>query len=96
VALAARDLGHVVTHVGALELRNVSEPVDVYEVAVGDASVQVAVDPVCSMRVPTTGPAAIALHRNDEHLWFCGLPCLARYAADPAAYAARVRPSPIS
>jgi adenylate cyclase len=85
-ALAARDLGAIVTHVGSVQLRNVSESVDVYDVRVGEGTDIVVTDPVCQMRVPTTGDAAIALDWSGRRFHFCGLPCVSRFAADPNRY----------
>jgi adenylate cyclase len=84
-ALAARDTGEVVTHVGAVALRNIAEPVDLYEIEFRPSS-DIAVDPVCAMKVPTTGPSRIVLRHADRDVWFCGLPCVARYAAAPDRY----------
>lgn len=81
VAVAARDLGHVVTHLGRRPLRNIATPVDVYMVDLGHDRHGLAVDPVCAMQVPTSGPRAISLRWRDEQVWFCGLPCVARFAA---------------
>jgi class 3 adenylate cyclase len=85
-ALAARDLGALVTHVGSVELRNVSESVDVWDVRVGEGDDTVVTDPVCHMRVPTTGHAAIALDWSGRRLRFCGLARVSRFAADPERY----------
>lgn len=85
-ALAARDLGAIITHVGSVQLRNVSESVDVYDVRVGEGTGTVVTDPVCQMRVPTTGEAAIALDWSGRRFHFCGLPCVSRFAADPDRY----------
>jgi class 3 adenylate cyclase/YHS domain-containing protein len=85
VALAARDLDHVIVHVGAVPLRGMADPVDLYDVEV-DAGDTTAIDPVCAMRVPTAGAHALSLAWAGRHLWFCGLPCVARFAADPDAY----------
>jgi adenylate cyclase len=82
VAEAASDAGEVVTHVGAVTLRNIPEPVDLYAIELRPSS-DIAVDPVCSMKVPTTGPAVVHLKHGDRDVWFCGLPCAARYAAAP-------------
>jgi class 3 adenylate cyclase len=85
VALAARDAGQVVSHIGLVSLRNVTEPVDLYEIELGPVP-DTAVDPVCAMKVPTTGPTAVHLRHGDRVVWFCGLPCAARYAAAPDRY----------
>jgi YHS domain-containing protein len=88
VALAARDAGAVVTHLGPVELRNVAAPVDLYRVEVTDTGADTAVDPVCQMRVPVDGPAAVSLAWAGRRVHFCGLPCAARFAAHPDRYAA--------
>jgi adenylate cyclase len=88
-ALAARDLGATVTHVGSVPLRNVSESVDVYDVRVSDGTDTVVTDPVCQMRVPTTGDAAIGLDWAGGRIHFCGLPCVSRFATDPDRYVHR-------
>jgi adenylate cyclase len=87
-AFAARDAGSVVTHVGAVELRNIAHPVDIYAVRVDHASAAVAVDPVCQMRVPVDGPAVVALEWSGRTVHFCGLPCVSSFAAQPEHYLA--------
>jgi class 3 adenylate cyclase len=89
VAMAARDLGAIVSHYGSLTLRNVSESVDVYDVRVSSASESAALDPVCQMRVPTTGESAVSLEWSGRRLYFCGLSCVARFAAAPNTYLGR-------
>jgi class 3 adenylate cyclase/YHS domain-containing protein len=86
-AMAARDLGAVVSHVGSVQLRNVSESVDVYDVRVADHTDTIVTDPVCQMRVPTTGESAIALDWSGRRFHFCGLPCVSAFAAHPDRYA---------
>jgi adenylate cyclase len=90
-AIAARDVGAIITHVGSVELRNVSESVDVYDVRVGEATDTVVTDPVCQMRVPTTGDDAVALDWSGRRYHFCGLPCVARFAANPDRYRDRTK-----
>jgi adenylate cyclase len=85
-AFAARDLGSVVTHVGAVELRNIARPVDIFSVRVNEANAGIAVDPVCHMRVPTAGPTVIALDWAGRTLHFCGLPCVSTFAQQPEHY----------
>ena len=85
-ALAARDLGATVTHVGSVQLHNVSESVDLYDVHVGEGTEAVVIDPVCHMRVPTTGGTAIGLDWAGRRFQFCGLPCVSRFAANPDRY----------
>jgi adenylate cyclase len=85
VAMAATEIGEVITFAGAASLRNIAEPVHLYEIEL-NAHSSTALDPVCAMKVPTTGPSTVHLRHNEQDLWFCGLPCLARYAADPDAF----------
>jgi adenylate cyclase len=94
VAMAAGDLGAVVTHVGSIGLRNVSESIDIYDVRVSDSTQTVVTDPVCQMRVPTTGESAIFLDWSGRRLHFCGLPCVSRFAANPDRYLNREVPEP--
>ncbi len=91
-AFAARDAGEVVTHVGAVELRNIAQPVDLFAVRVPEVSATVAVDPVCQMRVPVTGPAAIALEWSGHTVHFCGLPCVRAFAEHPENYLTPSKP----
>jgi adenylate cyclase len=84
-ALAARDVGLVVTHLGRSRLRNLQEPVDLWEVHLDDGA-RYAVDPVCAMRVPTTGSQVVSLTWGGHQHWFCGLPCAARFARDPSGF----------
>jgi adenylate cyclase len=88
-AVAAQQLGATITHVGSIELRNVSDAVDIYDVHVTDSSAPTVTDPVCQMRVPTGGEAVL-LDWSGRQLHFCGLPCVARFAADPDTYLRRL------
>lgn len=88
VALAARDAELVVTHAGSVELRNVRGAVDLYDIEF-DGREHVAIDPVCQMKVPTSGPSVIRLTHDEHDVWFCGLPCVVRFAEEPARYVAR-------
>lgn len=89
VASAARQLGAVITHLGTPALRNVSDPVDVWEVRVDSASAGTAIDAVCRMRVSTDDANAITLEWQGCRYHFCGLPCVARFAASPGPYLPR-------
>jgi adenylate cyclase len=88
-AMAARDLGAIITHVGSVKLRNVSQSIDVYDVRVSDTTQPVVTDPVCQMRVPTTGESAIVLDWSGRRFHFCGLPCLSLFAGNPDTYLER-------
>jgi adenylate cyclase len=84
-ARAARELGAAISHVGSVTLRNVAEPVDIYDVRVEATHAEAAVDPVCKMRSPGDGSGAVLSWQGQE-IWFCGLPCVARFAATPQRY----------
>src|SRR3954452_5492168 len=75
-ALAARDLGATIMHIGSVHLHNVGESVDLYEVHVGEGPDAVVTDPVCQMRVPSSGDTAIELAWAGRRFHFCGLPCV--------------------
>lgn len=85
LALAAQRLGRTVTHVGTTSLRNVGEPLDLYRVGVVLCDASLAVDPVCGMRVPTTGEHAIGLRCAEDQWWFCGMPCVGSFAVSGRA-----------
>lgn len=80
LAIAAQRLGLPITHVGSTSLRNVAEPLELYRIGVVERDVSLAVDPVCGMRVPTTGEHAIGLRCSADQSWFCGMPCVASFA----------------
>jgi adenylate cyclase len=86
VALAAQEQGSLVSHVGCPPLRNISEPVDLYEVRVETASASTATDPVCQMRIRADDPNGIRLEWRGRTEHFCGLPCVARFAASPESF----------
>jgi adenylate cyclase len=92
VAMAARDLGAIITHVGSVSLRNVSESIDVYDIRISDSAQTAVTDPVCQMRVPTTGESAIVLDWAGRRFHFCGLPCVSRFAANPDRFLNRQVP----
>ena len=92
VAVAARHLGAIITHIGSINLRNVSESIDVYDVRVSDSAQAAVTDPVCQMRVPATGDSAIVLDWSGRRFQFCGLPCVSRFAANPERYLDRDLP----
>ena len=90
VASAAKAQHRTVFHLGPTLLRNIAEPVDLWEIQLGAASRESAVDPVCAMRVVTEGPNAVSLAWNDTHVWFCSLQCVSRFAASPDSFTARL------
>lgn len=86
VADAARLSGVTVVDLGSFELRNIAQPVELFELEVCPAAAGTAVDPVCRMQVARAG-AAGRLRHCDRDYWFCSLRCVAAFAADPDRHA---------
>ncbi len=86
VAAAAQGLGAVITHAGQPQLRNISEPIDVWEIRVDAACGATTIDPVCQMRVSRDDANAITLEWAGRRHHFCCLPCVSRFAASPSTY----------
>ena len=74
-----------IKHQGTVSLRNVSQPVDLYELVLLGCSREYAIDPVCKMQVDT-GSAAGNLHFDNKTYWFCSLSCVERFAKQPSLY----------
>ena len=74
-----------IEHQGLVSLRNLPQPVDVYEIVLSSCSREYAIDPVCKMQVDTRR-AAGELHFNHKTYWFCSLTCVERFAAQPSSY----------
>lgn len=74
-----------VVALGAHQLRNILDPVELWAIELCATQVDLSVDPVCRMLVSCH--AAVAWVRNDgvEHR-FCSLACVAAFAADPDRY----------
>jgi adenylate cyclase len=85
LAIEAQRLGLTVAHVGSTSLRNIAEPIELYRIQLGGHDADLAIDPVCSMRVVTVGDDAIGLRRGSDQWWFCGLPCVAAFASSRKA-----------
>jgi class 3 adenylate cyclase/YHS domain-containing protein len=75
-----------VEHQGLVSLKNLSQPVDLYEIVLSGFSHEYAIDPVCKMQVDKRH-AAGELHFNGDKYWFCSLSCIERFAKEPASYA---------
>ncbi|GEM_PF-5224289 len=82
--------GNVFLHPrGRRELRNVSEPVDLFEASCGRSLQRegLPLDPVCRMAVDPEHAAGTLVH--DELAYhFCSLDCARQFAAAPERYAA--------
>jgi len=84
-ASAARASGVAVVSLGEFELRNVAEPVEVFEIDCGHDVRGHTIDPVCQMRV-RRGAAAATLRHAGREFWFCSLDCVGRFAEHPERY----------
>ena len=85
VAAAARASGLEVAELGPYRLRNVAEPVTVFEVRLGTSGPSNVIDPVCRMRVEPESAAGSLCHAG-QRFWFCSLSCVAAFAASPGRY----------
>ena len=86
VAQVARQLTMEVVALGPHRLRNVSEPIDLFEIRVWPGAASHTVDPVCRMNIDRERAAGFLRHNDRDH-WFCSLACVAMFAADPDLYA---------
>lgn len=82
---AAADADIHVVPLGAQQLRNILDPVVLYAVELCATHVDVAVDPVCRMRLSCQATVARVKHAGVEHR-FCSLGCVAAFATDPNRY----------
>jgi class 3 adenylate cyclase/YHS domain-containing protein len=87
VAKVARARGMSVTHLGDFMLRNLVEPVPIYEVHLV-ASDRYVIDPVCRMRVDVAD--AIGVRYQGMDYWLCSLACAERFRATPELYTTSV------
>jgi adenylate cyclase len=85
IADAARQAGRSVTSLGSVRLRNLREPVELFDLGVDVCDDEV-IDPVCRMRV-APGRAVGRLTLSGSSYWFCSLRCAGLFARDPGAYA---------
>jgi adenylate cyclase len=81
----AAPAGIEVGHHGTAALRNLPQPVDLYEVVLPGVTREFAIDPVCRMQVERRH-AAGDLHYENRTYWFCSLACVERFAKHPSAY----------
>ena len=85
-AAAARALGLTLHELGAVTLRNMIEPVELFRID-ADAQTNV-VDPVCRMALASSDAAGRLTHGGHDY-WFCSLDCVAAFAARPDGYLSR-------
>ncbi len=85
VAESARALGIEVTDLGGTWLRNVAEPVVLFELRLAGSGYGGDIDPVCRMPVDRDAAAGKLRHDGREY-WFCSLECTAQFAERPTSY----------
>lgn len=74
-----------IVHKGSIYLKNLPDPVELYELMPSDAVRTYAVDPVCRMQVDIHH-AVGDLHFNGKTYWFCSLKCVERFSKHPKTY----------
>lgn len=74
-----------VDHRGAVLLRNLPAPVELYEIILSGCVREYAIDPVCKMQVDTRRAVGDLNFRNRRY-WFCSLACVERFSGEPSAY----------
>lgn len=85
VAAVATELGFPATAVGEYVMKNVAEPVELWEVGLASARAPGSVGPVCRMHVDHAR-AAGRLRFADREYWFCSLDCASSFAAAPERF----------
>ena len=91
VASVARRGGVHVVDLGSFALRNLTTPVELFDLALSPSFAGSAVDPVCRMQV-SRSDAAGRLRYDETDYWFCSLRCAAAFAAAPHDYVGADRP----
>lgn len=81
----AGSSGFEVEHQGLVSLKNLPQPVDLYEIVLSGFSHEYAIDPVCKMQVDIRR-AAGELHVDGKKYWFCSLSCVERFAKEPSSF----------
>ena len=71
---------------GPASLKNLPQPIDLYEIVLSGSPRQYVIDPVCKMQVDKRR-AAGDLHYQRTTYWFCSLSCVERFAQQPSSYA---------
>lgn len=85
-ALVAANVPDVeIEHRGSALLKNLAQPVELYELCLPDCRREYVIDPVCKMQVDKRR-AAGDLHFDKRTYWFCSLACVERFARQPSAY----------
>lgn len=75
-----------IAHRGVTALKNLPQPVELWEIVMTASTREFVIDPVCKMQVDKRH-AAGDLHFENRTYWFCSLACVERFARQPASYA---------
>lgn len=87
VASAARGLGLPTVDLGCFDLRNILDPVELFQIGLIPPVEAISIDPVCRMQIAHTS-AAGRLRQGDADLWFCSLACVKAFVTEPSRYPA--------
>jgi adenylate cyclase len=87
ISIAAEQVGIPVIELGRVLLKNVSEPVPLYSLALVLGANDTPIDPVCHIPVDRRSAAGNLKH-NGHQYWFCSLTCAAAFASNPAWHTA--------
>lgn len=84
ISSAALSLGIAANSIGTVTLRNIGEPVELFELDTCTSDGDVT-DPVCRMQVQPSA-AASQMHHDGTSYWFCAPECAGRFATAPQRY----------
>jgi adenylate cyclase len=82
IAVAAGDTGIPVASLGLVHLKNVSEAIQLFSLALVLGAAETPVDPVCRAAVDRRAAVGQLRHDGRSH-YFCSLACAAAFAANP-------------
>lgn len=85
VASAARALGLPTVDLGCFDLRNILEPVELFQIELISPVAATSIDPVCRMQIAHAS-AAGRLRRDGVDLWFCSLACVEAFISEPSRH----------
>ena len=86
VAAAARGVGVETVSLGEFSLRNVQDPVQLWELRFMNSPADHKIDPVCRMNLGR-GRAAGTLFFDGVEYWFCSVECVRRFSISPVDFA---------
>jgi len=75
----------LVASIGIARLRNIAEPIELFEVIGARSKREVAIDPVCKMQVSrSTATGHIVF--SGEHYYFCSIECVEKFLRSPSVF----------